>query len=117
MTMTECFRGRGITRTVAITNSAGDTITPGVNDRVRALLGRQGETAFLTVVDNDPSDNGSTITKGAENELRLDDLDMDQVPGIYELVFEYFDNANAQEWEMIDSQVFSLIELPTTPGS
>jgi len=95
-------------RALAIKNADGETITPGSNDLVRITIGREGETAKLTVTSGTPTSNGSSVTKGASNVLRLDGGDLDFDPGTYTLKVDYFDNADSQEWKNVDRQVFVL---------
>jgi hypothetical protein len=109
MALIQAYKNRGLTRDLTILDADGDTITPGANDRVRVLIGREGQTPLLTVVDNADTSNGSTLSKGATNTLRLDATDLDAIdPGTYTLFFDYFDNADAQEWKNVDRQVFHL---------
>jgi hypothetical protein len=96
----------------------GNAITPGANDNIRVAIGRDSEIAFsgdtvsgaeFVVVSGTPTANGSTLTKGAVNRLRLDDADLDFSPGTYRFYFDYYDNADGQEWKNIDREVFVLI--------
>jgi hypothetical protein len=109
MALIHAYKNRGITRGLVILDDDGATITPGLNDLVRVMIGREGQTPLLTVVNNAPTGNGSTLTKGAENTLRLDASDLDEIdPGVYTLFFDYYDNADGQEWKNVDRQVFHL---------
>ena len=110
MSLILAYKSHGITRNLAILDADGETITPGANDKVRVIIGRAGETAKLTVTSDTPTANGSSLTKGASNVLRLDASDLTFDPGIYTLYFDYYDNADAQEWKNVDRQVFSLVE-------
>lgn len=108
MTLIYAYQNRGLTREFAILDTNGDTITPGVNDEIRAIIQREGETAVLTVASDAPTANGSTFTKGAANVLRLDDADLGFDPGVYSLIIDYFDNADAGEFKNVDRQSFHL---------
>ena len=108
MTLIHAYQGRGITRRIIINDAAGDAITPGVHDKVRATISREGETAKLIVDSDAPTVNGSSLTKGASNTLRLDASDLEFEPGVYTLFLDYFDNADAAEWKCVEKQVFHL---------
>ncbi len=109
MTLILAFQGRGITRDITIQNADGNTITPGGSDEIRAIIGREGETAKLTVASDAPTANGSTFTKGAANRLRLDGSDLAAIdPGTYTLFVDFFDNADVQEWKNVDRQIISI---------
>lgn len=108
MSLILAYKGRGLTRNLVILDADEDTITPGANDLVRVSIGREGETAKLTVTSGTNTANGSSLTKGATNVLRLDASDLDFDPGVYTFFFDYFDNADAQEWKNVDRQIFSL---------
>lgn len=117
MTLILAHQFRGITRDITIQDGAGGTITPGVNDLVRIVIGRDSEVvaegdvvtgAKLVVVSGTPTANGSSITKGALNRLRLDGSDLNFDAGTYSLWVEMKDNADAAEWKSIDRQVFQL---------
>ena len=109
MALVLAFQDRGTTRDIVILDVDGNAITPGANDRIRAIIGRGGDTPLLTVVDNTPTAAGSTFTKGAVNRLRLDATDLAAIePGTYTLSISYFDRADAIEWKTVDRQVFVL---------
>ncbi len=111
MALVLAFQNRGITRDITIQDVDGLTITPGANDQVRAIIGREGEVAKLTVASNAPTAGGSTFTKGDannENRLRLDASDLNFEPGTYTLAIDYFDNADGAEFKNVDRQVFVL---------
>ena len=109
MALVLAFQDRGTTRDIEILDVDGNAITPGANDRIRAMIGREGDDPLLTVVDNAPTANGSTFTKGAVNRLRLDASDLAAIPaGTYTLEISYFDRADASDWKVVDRQVFSL---------
>jgi hypothetical protein len=108
MSLIYCYQGRGLTRDITIQDVDGATITPGVNDKVRVSIGRAGEAPLLTVTSGAPTANGSSVTKGAANRLRLDASDLAFDPGVYSMAVEYYDNADAQEWKMVSRQVLVL---------
>lgn len=117
MTLIYVYQHRGISRDIAIKDADGNAITPGANDRVRVIIGREDEIsavgevvtgAELVVVSGSPTTNGSSITKGALNRMRLDAADLDFDAGVYSLWVEYYDNADAQEWKCVERQVIHL---------
>ncbi len=108
MTLVLAVRETGITRKFTIQDAVGADITPGANDLVRVTIGRQGETAKLSVTSGTPTANESSVTKGATNILRLDASDLDFDPGVYSMLTEYFDNADAREWKFVSRQIFFL---------
>jgi len=109
MTLVYAYKGRGVTKDFTINDSNGVAITPGANDLVRVSIGRVGEAALFSVTSGTPTSNGSSITKGALNRLRIDASDLEDIdPGTYTLFVDYFDNADAQEWKTVDRQVFVL---------
>jgi hypothetical protein len=109
MTLIYAYKGRGLTKDIVINSSGGTAITPGTNDLVRISIGRVGEDALFSVTSGTPTSNGSSITKGALNRLRIDASDLEDIdPGTYTLFVDYFDNADAQEWKTVDRQVFVL---------
>ena len=110
MSLVTAYKGRGITRDITIQNVDGDTVTPGDSDVVRVSIGREGETPELTVTSTAATANGSSITKGAANRLRLDAADLDFDPGVYTMFVEMMDAADEDEWKNVDRQVFCLIE-------
>ena len=111
MTLVMAPRERGITRDVVIRNAAGDAITPEVADLVRVRISREGQNDVLTVTSGTPTANGSRITKGATNRVRLDASDLDFDPGTYMLYVELFDAADASEWKEVDREVFVLLPV------
>lgn len=111
MSLILAYKGRGITRDITIQDVNGDTITPGSADKVRATIGRYGETAKLTVSSDAATANGSSFTKGASNRLRLDASDLDFEPGVYNMGIEYYDSHDAAEWKMVSKQCFVLEEV------
>ena len=109
MTLIYAYVDRGITRDVTIKDINDVTITPSANDVIRAIIGREGETAKLTIASNAPTANGSTFVKGETNRLRLDASDLSFEPGVYSLTVDYYDNSEpGGEWKMIEKQVFHL---------
>jgi len=109
MTLIYAYKGLGITRDIVIYDVNENIITPGAADKVRAIISREGETAKLTVTSDSATSNGSSITKGATNRLRLDDADLDFDPGIYTLRVEFYDNSDlGGEWKMVEKQSFCL---------
>lgn len=110
MALVVAYRNRGLTRNITILDANKDAITPGANDRIRAIIGREGESPQLTVVSGSPTANGSSFVMGAVNVLRLDASDLDFDVGVWSLIIDYFDNADAQEWKNVSRQCFSLQE-------
>ena len=106
------YQNRGLTRNFTINKVDGSTITPGVNDKVRIIIGRMGQAAKLTLTSDAPTDNGSSVTKGATCVLRLDAGDLDFDPGVYMLCIDYYDHADAAEWKNVDRQCFVLEREP-----
>ena len=111
MSLILAYQSRGLTKDFSIDDTDGNTITPGVNDKLRIIIGRLGETAELTFTSDAATDNGSSITPGANNRLRLDASDLALIdPGTWSLIVDYYDNADAQEWKTVSRQVFVLEE-------
>lgn len=110
MSLILVHKNLGATRDITIQDADGATITPGVDDVVRMSIGRVGETAKLTVTSVAPTTNGSSITKGAANRLRLDGADLTFDPGVYTMFVDLLDSADASEWKVVDRQVFVLLE-------
>ena len=114
MSLIQTYQDRGLTKNITILDANSDAITPGANDKVRVIIGREGHLgadlvdAQLVVTSDTPTANGSSITKGATNVLRLDASDLSFPPGVYTMFVDYFDNADAQEWKNVDRQVFHL---------
>jgi len=108
MTLILAYRNRGITRNLQVLDANGAVITPGVNDKVRVSIGREEETAKFTVTSGTPTANGSSLTKGATNVLRIDASDLNFDAGIYSFIFDYYDHADAAEWKNVSREVFSL---------
>lgn len=109
---------KGVTKDLTITKSDATTITPGANDKIRVVIGREGRLgtnnadAQLVVSSDAATANGSSFTKGggggAKNRLRLDASDLTFTPGVYTLWFEMFDADDSDEWKLVDKQVFVL---------
>ena len=117
MSLIKAEKGRGKTVNLTIYDGAGDVITPSAGDKIRVYIGRGSRLGtalagaqFLITSDAD-SAAGSSLTKGATNVLRMDATDLNFSAGIYSLWFEYFNNADASEWKMVDRQVFYLEEI------
>ena len=108
MSLIYAYKGRGISKDFVILDGDEAVITPGENDEIRAIIGRSGETAKLTVTSVAATAAGSSFTKGASNRLRLDATDLDFEKGAYSLWIEYYDAEDANEWKCVDRQVFVL---------
>ena len=108
MSLFFAYRGKGITKTIVIKDANGDAVTPGDSDKVRATIGREGETAVLTVTSGTDTANGSSLTKGATNYLRLDADDLSFAAGAYTLTVDFYDAADAAEWKTVSREVFYL---------
>lgn len=112
MTLLLTEQGRGKTVDIVIQDTNGTTIVPGSADIIRAIIGRRGEAAQLTVVSGSPTAAGSSFNKNTPssgtNRLRLDATDLSFGPGTYTLFIDLFDNSDAQEWKNVDRQVFHL---------
>ncbi len=111
MSLILAYQNRGLTRDITIQDVDGDTITPGDTDKVRAIIGREGEAAKLTVTSDGATPNGSSFTKAAANRLRLDAADLADIdPGTYTLFIDFYDFADGAEWKNVDRQIFVLEE-------
>ena len=118
MSLIFAYKSRGLTKDLTILDGAGVAITPGSNDVLRIIIGREGELiadlsgAKLTFTSDAPSANGSSITKGGgtdgSHRMRLDASDLTFPAGTYSLIFDYFDAADSSEWKNISRQVFCL---------
>lgn len=118
MAIIVAYKNRGLTKDVTVKNGAGDAISVGKNDKVRAVIGHVGRLgtdladAKLVVTSGSDTSNGSSFTKNSptttKNRLRLDADDLNFDSGIYTLFIDYFDNADATEWKNVDRQVFCL---------
>lgn len=118
MSLILAYKSRGVTKDITITTAGGAVITPGANDKLRVVIGREGKLgvdfadAELVVTSDAATANGSSITKNypseTKNRLRLDASDLNFEAGTYTLFVEYFDNADAQEWKNVSRQVFNL---------
>lgn len=108
MALIYAYQDRTIEKDFTILDADGDTVTPSESDIVRIIIGRTYEAAKLTVASNAPTDNGSTITKGAANRLRLDNADLAAIePGTYTLFVDFFDSSDS-DWKTVERQVFHL---------
>lgn len=111
MSLIFCYQNRGKTVDFTIDDADGNAITPGMNDKLRVIVGRLGESAQLSFTSDAATANGSSITKGETNRLRLDASDLALIdPGTYTLIVDYYDNADAQEWKTVSRQVLVLEE-------
>ena len=108
MTLILAYQERNKTVDVYIKDANDETITPGAGDLVRIIIGREGETPKLSVTSGTDTANGSSVTKGAANRVRLDAQDLTFAPGTYTLFVDYFDSADASEWKSVDRQCFQL---------
>jgi len=110
MSLFYAYKSRGIQKDITITDADGNTVTPGANDKVRVIIGRVGKTAKLTVSSDATTANGSSITKGAANRLRLDAQDLADVDaGTYTLFVDFYDGDDGGgEWKNVSRQVFQL---------
>ncbi len=116
MSLVRSQQGLGKTHNITLFDVDNNVIIPGINDEVRIHIARRCDEPVLTVASNAPTTNGSTLTKGEINVLRLDADDLDFSPGTYTMFIEFFDNADAQEWKDVDQEVFvlgpSYVEVP-----
>jgi len=119
MTMIHAYKCRGLTKDLTIQDANGDTITPGADDTLRVMIGREGDlgvdgaNAELRVVSTAATANGSSLIKGGGgtaviHRLRLDASDLAFSAGTYTFFFDYYDAEDANEWKNIDRQVFVL---------
>jgi hypothetical protein len=102
MSFIQAYQNRGSTHNITILNVDGDAVTPSSDDKVRVAIGREGQVPELLVTTDGATAHGSTLTRGAVNVLRLDAC------GVYTMVVEYYDYADAQEWKIVDKHVFVL---------
>lgn len=104
MALVYLYQSREMSKDIQIQDADGDAITPSVSDKIRATIGRLGETAKLTVSSDTPSANGSTFTKGALNRLILKAADLAAIdPGTYTLTIDFYCNVDAA-WKNVDRQ-------------
>jgi hypothetical protein len=108
MALILAYKNRRLARDITILDADGITITPGSTDRVRISIGREGETALLTVDSQSPTANGSSLTKGAANRLILDADDLGFTPGTYTMLVDYYDADDGPEWKTVSRQCFVL---------
>lgn len=119
MSLIHAYKNRGMTFDFTITGVE----TVGANDKLRATIGREGrlgtETdniyadAELCFTSDAATANGSSITPNGGTEtgshrLRLDAADLDFDPGVYTLLIDLLDVADASDWKNVSRQVFSL---------
>ncbi len=109
MSLILAYQNRGLTKNFTIDDAAGNPITLVAADRVRCIIGREGETPVkLSVTSGAPTANGSSVTAGATNVLRLDAGDLAFDPGTYTLFIDFFDSADSNEFKNVDRQTFRL---------
>ena len=120
MALIHAYQRRGLTEDIQVLDVDGAVITPGENDKVRAIIGRVGQLgsdlsgAKLVLTSGEaPTAAGSSFTKNSPSDgyhrLRLDATDLAAIaPGVWTLFIDYFDNADAQEWKNVSRQVFVL---------
>jgi len=104
-------KNRGLQRDLVIYDDDDAVITPTVSDILRVIILREGDTPKLTITSSAATANGSSLTKGATNRLRIDASDMDFDPGIYTFLFDYFDFADSSEWKCVDRHTFVVSEI------
>jgi hypothetical protein len=108
MSLVYAYKDLGLSRDITIQDVNGDDITPGDSDKLRASIGRLGETAKLTITSGTSTPNGSSFTAGATSRLRIDASDLDFASGVYTLFVDFYDAADAAEWKNVSRQVFCL---------
>jgi len=110
MSLFYAYKSRGIQKDITITDADGNTVTPGANDAVRVNIGRAGETAKLMVSSDATTANGSGITKGTTNRLRLDAQDLADIDaGTYTLFVDFYDGDDGGgEWKNVSRQCIHL---------
>jgi hypothetical protein len=118
MTLFLAYQDRGLTKDITVTTAAGVAISVGANDKLRAIIGREGRLesdlsgALLVVTSDAPTANGSSFLKNTpsstSNRLRLEADDLDFEPGTYSLFIEFLDHADGDEWKNVSRQVFRL---------
>lgn len=107
MALILAYKNRGLTRDIKLVDKDSAAITPKLQDQVRVSIGRIGEVAKLVITTDNPTANGSSITKGAANRLRLDASDLGFDVGLYSLFVEFYDFAE-DSWFSVDRQLFCL---------
>lgn len=112
MSLIYAYKGRGIQRDITIYDVDNNIIVPDADDLVRIVIGRDGETAKLTVTSGTTTAAGSYIIPGALNRLRLDASDLNFDVGVYSMSIEYYDYSDATEWKTVGKEIFAL-ENPT----
>lgn len=112
MTLILAQQDRGITWDVGINDTDGNPITVADDDKLRAIITRIGKTAELTVTSDAATAAGSSFTPNAAtntHRLRLDATDLGGIePGVYTLIIDFLDDADAEEWKNVDRQVISI---------
>lgn len=118
MSLIYAYKSRGLTKDLDVRNALDEIIQPGVNDKLRVVIGREGalgtdlSTAKFVVVSDAPTANGSSLTirggNSSRHRLRLDAADLTFPPGVYSFFFDFFDNADAEEWKNIERHIFCI---------
>ena len=124
MALIYAYKQRSLTKDITILDGAGTVIVPTNSDKIRAIIGREGQLgtnlsgAKLVVNDNPPTTNGSVFEKNGPSpgvqRLRLCAEDLNFEPGVYTLFVEFFDAEDPDagdptgEWKNVSRQVFVL---------
>lgn len=124
MALIYAYQGRSLTKDITILDGAGTIIVPTGSDKIRAIIGREGQLgtnlagAKLVVNDSPATTNGSVFEKNTPtpgvNRLRLCEADLGFEPGVYTLFVEFFDAEDPDaadptgEWKNVSRQVFVL---------
>ncbi len=109
MSLILAYKSRDKTLDITIQDADAATITPGGSDKVRVMIGREGEPAKLSFTSDAATTNGSSITKGAANRLVLKAADLAFDAGTYTFFVDYYDS-DGSGWKNVDRQVFVLEE-------
>lgn len=108
MALVYAYQDRTLVHEITIRRADSVTITPGENDHVRVIIGREGATPKLTISSEAPTANGSNIVVGSPTVLSIEPDDLEFDPGVYSMLVDYFDRADVSEWKRVDEQVFVL---------
>jgi hypothetical protein len=109
MTLIYAYQGRNKTVEITVQDENGDDIELAALDKIRAIIGHEGQTAKLTVESGTNTANGSSFTKHATvYRLRLDAQDLTFDHGTYTLFIDILDTADADDWKNVQRQVFCL---------
>lgn len=100
------YKSLGMSKTFNVYES-GVAITPAAGDKIRATIVR-GSVPMLTVGSDAPTVAGSSFVMGATSTLRLDASDLTFAAGVYSLLIDYYDLADAAEWKCSQRFVFVL---------